>query len=195
MLLVREGVRVQVSTESGTPSASTHGTHALYVVGGDCCAAAGQARASRREVRITLLAVGDAQARVIERRPLERHALVERAAQIGVQLGNALKRLQSDLIGDVRGIGMLWAIEFVADRDTKRAFPREAKIAETIVQLAKDRGLVLWANVGHADGKNGDLVMIAPPFTIQPAEIDELVDLLQSSLDAAAERLLARRER
>jgi adenosylmethionine-8-amino-7-oxononanoate aminotransferase len=128
-------------------------------------------------------------------RYIERHALVDRAAQVGMDLGDALRRIDSDLIGDVRGVGMLWAVEFVADRETKRPFPRELKMAETLVESAKNRGLVLWPNVGHADGKNGDLVMIAPPFTIESAEIEELAQLLHASLNDTADKLLARRQR
>jgi adenosylmethionine-8-amino-7-oxononanoate aminotransferase len=128
-------------------------------------------------------------------RYIEHHDLVERAARTGAMLGDALKRIDHDLIGDVRGIGMLWAVEFVADRETKRPFARNLKMAETLVQCAKDRGLVLWANVGHADGHNGDLVMVAPPFTIEPAQVDELTHLLRASINDTADRLLARKER
>jgi adenosylmethionine-8-amino-7-oxononanoate aminotransferase len=127
-------------------------------------------------------------------RYIEHHDLVERAARTGAMLGDALKRIDHDLIGDVRGIGMLWAVEFVADRETKRPFARNLKMAETLVQCAKDRALVLWANVGHADGHNGDLVMVAPPFTIEPAQVDELTHLLRASINDTADRLLARQE-
>ena len=130
-------------------------------------------------------------------RYIERHHLVERAARVGEQLGSALRELASegsdsgtDLIGDVRGIGMLWAVELVADRETKRPFARELKLAEALVANARERGLVLWANVGHADGKNGDLVIIAPPFTIEPEQIEELANSLRASLRDTAEQLL-----
>src|SRR5579883_3137700 len=131
-------------------------------------------------------------------RYIERERLVERAGQTGPVLGNALREVASasgggELIGDVRGLGMLWAVELVADRATKRPFPRERKVAESLVRSARDLGLVLWPNVGHADGSNGDLVMIAPPFTIAPAQIEELATLLRRSLDAVAESLFQSR--
>ena len=56
-------------------------------------------------------------------------------------------------------------MEFVADRTTKEAFPRSTRFAERFAQLALDEGLTVWPNVGHADGTNGDLAMLAPPFT------------------------------
>lgn len=127
-------------------------------------------------------------------RYIDQHHLVERAASVGEQLGSKLRKFASDgspaaeLIGDVRGTGMLWAAEFVADKKTKQPFPRELKFAETLVESARNAGLVLWPNVGHADGKDGDLVIIAPPFTIEPAQIDELITLLKASLTQMAQR-------
>src|SRR5579872_3356831 len=118
---------------------------------------------------------------------LDRHALVARAATTGNALQEALRSLLTEgegagLIGDVRGIGMLSAVEFVADRTSKRPFTRSARVAERLISAALRRGLVLWPNTGHADGVNGDLVMVAPAFNITLDEIEELVSLLRSSL-------------
>ena len=55
-------------------------------------------------------------------------------------------------VGDVRGLGLLAGIEFVADKRTKAPFPRRLKFAETFVAAAQDAGLIVWPNVGHADG-------------------------------------------
>jgi len=125
---------------------------------------------------------------------IERNDLVERAATMGIRLLQRLREAASsgeaaELVGDVRGIGMLAAVELVADQATKRAFPRDMKVAETLVACALERGLVLWPNVGHADGHDGDLVMIAPPFTLTAVELDELCDRLRDSLAATAAKL------
>jgi adenosylmethionine-8-amino-7-oxononanoate aminotransferase len=122
---------------------------------------------------------------------IEKHALVKRAAEIGPTLQSSLRALRDDtsggaMIGDVRGIGMLAAVEFVADRGTKAPFPRAQRVAERVVQRAREHGLVLWPNVGHADGINGDLVMIAPPLTISEAQIGEIVDKLRAALSDVA---------
>lgn len=124
-------------------------------------------------------------------RYIDEHALVQRAASVGPALQSALRTLHDGtggaIVGDVRGIGMLAAVEFVADRATKAPFPRELRIAEQVVKRAREHGLVLWPNVGHADGVNGDLVMIAPPLTITQEQIGELVDKLRATLaDVAA---------
>jgi adenosylmethionine-8-amino-7-oxononanoate aminotransferase len=126
-------------------------------------------------------------------RYLDEHRLVERAATFGPILHGKLREALAGgeagaIVGDVRGIGMLAGVEFVADRESKRPFARSLKIAETLVDAALERGLVVWPNVGHADGVNGDLVMIAPPFTITEEEIDELVSRLRSAVAATAKR-------
>jgi adenosylmethionine-8-amino-7-oxononanoate aminotransferase len=120
------------------------------------------------------------------------HRLIERAARVGAELLARLKTLLTEgagahLVGDVRGIGMLAAVELVADRETKKAFPRSMKVVETLVKECLAHGLVVWPNVGHADGHDGDLVIIAPPFTIATDEIEELTESLRSSLAATAE--------
>jgi len=125
---------------------------------------------------------------------IERNDLIERAATMGARLLQKLRDATStgeaaELIGDVRGIGMLAAIELVADQQTKRAFPRSMKVAETLVACALERGLVLWPNVGHADGHDGDLVMIAPPFTLTVDELDELCGRLRDALAACAAKV------
>ena len=132
---------------------------------------------------------------------IERHGLLERAAAVGTKLGEALRWVQAegagkgvDIVGDVRGVGMLWAMEFVADRQTKRPFSRSLRVAESVVANARERGLILWPNVGHADGENGDLVMIAPPFTIEHQQIDEIADMLAATVRDTAEQLVSNRK-
>ena len=90
-------------------------------------------------------------------------------------------------IGDVRGLGLLAGIEFVADKKTKAPFPRSLKFAETFVAKAQDAGLIVWPNIGHVDGDNGDLVMLAPPFIISEKEIDEIVSRFKTAHAAALE--------
>ncbi len=119
---------------------------------------------------------------------IKKNNLVGRCADMGVVLHRKLAELNSlPFVGDVRGIGLLAGIEFVQDKSSKAPFRRSVQFAETFVQCALDAGLVLWPNIGHADGENGDLVMIAPPFTITEAEIDELVIRFKKAHSAAVE--------
>lgn len=118
-------------------------------------------------------------------RHIERNGLVERAAAMGKVLHERLSSLlELPAVGDVRGIGMLAGVELVADRATKRPYSRALKVAERLVEEAQARGLVLWSNVGHADGESGDLVTVAPPFVITEAQIDELVEKLRGAIEA-----------
>src|SRR5205085_9846498 len=78
-------------------------------------------------------------------------------------------------VGDVRGRGLLAGIEFVEDKATRAPFPRAVKFVELFTEAALEAGLVVWPNVGHADGVNGDLVVVAPPFIITEQAIDPIV--------------------
>lgn len=119
-------------------------------------------------------------------RYMERHGLVERAARMGKVLHERLSTLLDvPAVGDVRGIGMLAGVELVEDRATRKPYSRDMRIAERLVAAAQERGLVLWSNIGHADGERGDLVTVAPPFVITEAEIDELVEKLRDAIVAA----------
>jgi adenosylmethionine-8-amino-7-oxononanoate aminotransferase len=92
--------------------------------------------------------------------------------------------MTTPLVGDVRGKGLLAGIELVMDKATKAPFPRAAQLSERLTAAALEVGLVLWSNVGHANGVDGDLVMVAPPFIITEAEIDELIARLRKALAA-----------
>jgi len=118
-------------------------------------------------------------------RHIKKHGLVQRSADMGAVLHRKLRALlELPSVGDVRGLGLLAGIEFVADKKTKAPFPRSLKFAESFVSAALDAGLVVWPNVGHADGENGDLVMVAPPFTVSESEIDEIVARFKTALEA-----------
>ena len=115
-------------------------------------------------------------------RILEERRLVERVAALEPVLFGALDALRSHpWVGDVRGKGLLAGIELVADRATKRPHPRAARVAERLTDACFERGLIVWPNVGHCGG-DGDLVMLAPPFTITEEEIAELARRLAAAL-------------
>jgi adenosylmethionine-8-amino-7-oxononanoate aminotransferase len=98
--------------------------------------------------------------------------LISACAQSGKKFLAVLGRLlDHPHVGDVRGRGLLIGVEFVADKRKKTPFPRAAHYVERFVAGALERGLILWPNIGQADGTNGDLVMIAPPFIISDREM------------------------
>jgi adenosylmethionine-8-amino-7-oxononanoate aminotransferase len=114
---------------------------------------------------------------------MKRNRLVERSRAMGETLFVALGPV-ADLpfVGDVRGVGLFAGIELVRDRATKEPFLRSDRIAEGVAEAALQRGLVVWPNVGHLAGGEGDILMIAPPLVITAEEIEELVALLEGAL-------------
>jgi len=117
-------------------------------------------------------------------RYLKKHKLVERCAEMGEVLASHLvELLEYPVVGDVRGKGLMQAVEFVKDRRTREPFPRSEKFAERFTENAFNNGLILWSNVGHADGISGDLVMVAPPFIVSDEEIADFIKRFKKSLE------------
>ncbi|MDI6753200.1 MAG: aspartate aminotransferase family protein [Thermodesulfobacteriota bacterium] len=115
-------------------------------------------------------------------RYIQRNNLVEQCRKQGAYLLQKLEELKSfPFVGDVRGKGLMTAIEFVRDRKTKEPFPRSAKFAEKVIDLAFQNGLVLYPGTGFVDGVQGDMVMVGPPFIIEEKEIDELIEILKTT--------------
>jgi hypothetical protein len=112
------------------------------------------------------------------------HGLVARCRAVGPTFHAKLDRLRAlPVVGDVRGRGLLAGIEFVADQAERTPIPRSSRFAERFTDRALEHGLVVWPNVGQADGTDGDLVGLAPPFTITEPEMDELVDRFERAAE------------
>ena len=100
--------------------------------------------------------------------------------------GELQKLWKLDSVGDVRGLGLLWAVEFVSDKATKQPFPPERKFAAKVNDCALRRGVLLYPMQGCVDGVRGDHVMIAPPAVITADEIRWAVDQLRDAIQEAA---------
>jgi adenosylmethionine-8-amino-7-oxononanoate aminotransferase len=109
--------------------------------------------------------------------------LVERANEMGPYLRSRLNALKSEIpvIGDVRGLGMLNAIEIVADQSTKAMLPRTMDVIGRVQSIARDHGLLIYGRRTHA-GKFGDWIMVTPPLIATVADIDEIVEGLGKTL-------------
>ena len=116
---------------------------------------------------------------------LERCSLIQRCAEMGPTLEAKLRNRfdRHPHIGDIRGRGLFWGIEFVTDRSSKEPFPATAKVADRLGQVAQANGLLCYPTAGTADGINGDHVILAPPFIIEDQELDLAVELLARSVD------------
>ncbi len=122
-------------------------------------------------------------------RIIEAESLVEASAVKGERLLALLRARLGDhpAVGDIRGRGLMVGVELVQDRETKAAFPRGARLTETVVRIAHGRGLLLYSGTGNADGTNGDVILLGPPFVVTDAELARIVDGLGDALDLALE--------
>jgi adenosylmethionine-8-amino-7-oxononanoate aminotransferase len=106
----------------------------------------------------------------------EEHKVVENSAKQGALLHSLLHHALDNHpnVGCIAGRGLFAGVELVEDRASKRPFDRSKKVAEKFVQHAFEHGLILWPNVGQADGVQGDLFMLGPPLTCTEVQVREL---------------------
>jgi hypothetical protein len=130
--------------------------------------------------------VGAAVAREVLR-ILETESLVEASATKGEQL-LALATAAfgaHPAVGEIRGRGLMVGVELVADRATREPFPRTARIAESVVAAARERGVLLYSGTGNANGVDGDTILLGPPFVITESELARVAEVLGESIEAA----------
>lgn len=122
---------------------------------------------------------------------LEKNHIIQEVEIKGVYLHEQLEKLTAlfPFIGDVRGKGLLLGIEFVQDADSKTPFPRNARLTQRIVEVAKEKGLLVYPAGAGIDGINGDSIIISPPLTITKKEIEELVHLLKETFEELLNQL------
>ena len=88
-------------------------------------------------------------------------------------------------VGDVRGIGLLWAVEFVAIKPTKLPFPPTESFSARVGAAALKRGLLVYPMQGSVDGKAGDHILLAPPAVITQEQVEWAVDRLAGAIREA----------
>jgi adenosylmethionine-8-amino-7-oxononanoate aminotransferase len=115
---------------------------------------------------------------------MAREGLVERSRAMGER---CRERLTSALdshphVGEVRGIGLLNAVEFVADTRTKEPFARSDAVTERIYGAAFERGLTVYPCTSAVDGHVGDAIILGPPLSVTEDDLDEMVDRLTASV-------------
>jgi adenosylmethionine-8-amino-7-oxononanoate aminotransferase len=114
---------------------------------------------------------------------IKREGYIANSAKQGKYLADKLKGLSElNLVGDIRGKGLMWGLEFVKDKKTKEPFNPKEKIKDKVMQACFDNGLIIYPGGGAVDGINGDHILIAPPLNITKEEIDILYSRLEKSL-------------
>lgn len=111
--------------------------------------------------------------------------LLEQVKQRGKQLEQRLTERFGNHrhVGDIRGRGLFWAIELVADRATRTSFDPALKLNQKIKAEAFAKGLGCYPGGGTVDGIRGDHVLLAPPYITSADEIDQIVDKLGTAVD------------
>ncbi|MGH7156180.1 MAG: aminotransferase class III-fold pyridoxal phosphate-dependent enzyme, partial [Acetobacteraceae bacterium] len=113
--------------------------------------------------------------------------LLANVQEMGQRLEHALTERFGNhrYVGDIRGRGLFWALEFVRDRASKTVFDPGLKLYDRVSQAAQENGIAIYPMGGTIDGKRGDHVIVAPPYIVTAADIDEIVDRLGSAVDTA----------
>jgi adenosylmethionine-8-amino-7-oxononanoate aminotransferase len=132
------------------------------------------------------LAAGRAVLRRLQQHNLVKAADSGREGSVAAKLSRSLSTLiDLKAVGEVRGIGLLRGVEFVADKDTQQPFAAESNVAGQVAAAALKRGLLVYPMQGCVDGISGDHLLIAPPAVITAEQIDWAVDRLKESIEEA----------
>ena len=122
---------------------------------------------------------------------LEREGLLERVRVMGARLASGLRQHLGGhpRVGDIRGRGLFMALELVADRASREPFDPALRVHARFKQAAMARGLMTYPMGGTLDGTRGDHIVLAPPFIIDEARVDLLIERLGSALPDTLARL------
>lgn len=117
-------------------------------------------------------------------RIIQEQQLVSSVRRLGEDLESCLKTKfeAHPHVGDIRGRGLFWALEFVKDKKERTPFPAQKHICECVRDAALDHGVGVYSGAGTADGYVGDHILIAPPYISTPQDIDEIVDRISRAV-------------
>lgn len=117
---------------------------------------------------------------------LNEDGLLARVGPLGEQFEHRLRAAfgAHPHVGDIRGRGLFWGMELVADRASKKPFDPKLKVNARLKKAALGEGLLCYPMGGTLDGVQGDHVLFAPPFILEPTQLDEIVDKFARALEA-----------
>ncbi|RJF96246.1 aspartate aminotransferase family protein [Noviherbaspirillum saxi] len=118
---------------------------------------------------------------------IQRDQLMSRVRILGEHMRTSLEQRLGDHpnVGDIRGRGLFMGVELVKDRATKMPFDPDLKLHAKIKAQAMNNGLMIYPMGGTIDGQRGDHILLAPPFIMTKSDIDQVVDLLATSVEQA----------
>jgi adenosylmethionine-8-amino-7-oxononanoate aminotransferase len=118
---------------------------------------------------------------------IERDRLLDNVKAMGAHLARRLGERFSNHahVGDIRGRGLFMGLELVEDRSSKEPFDPDRRLNARVKREAMARGLLVYPAGGTIDGARGDHVLLAPPFIVDQAAVDTIVERLGDAVDAA----------
>jgi adenosylmethionine-8-amino-7-oxononanoate aminotransferase len=126
-------------------------------------------------------------------RIIQEDNLVANVNKMGTYLEHLLRERFADhpYVGDIRGRGLFWAVEFVADKVSKEPLDAKLNVASRIGKKGLQKGydISLFPATGAADGWKGDHFLLAPPYTVKKADVEEIVHRVGMVVDAVFEDL------
>ncbi|CAN8102978.1 unnamed protein product [Discula destructiva] len=118
---------------------------------------------------------------------IQDHDLIHNAQAMGTILEKRLRETigEHPNVGDIRGRGLFWGIEFVQDRSTKTPFPAEATVAAKLndLGLTEDYSIVVYPGSGTADGKAGDHIIVAPPYNVTADDVEHIASVVSRLIE------------
>src|SRR5688500_18305516 len=123
---------------------------------------------------------------------LHEDGVLEKVKPLGALLEKKLRQAFADHphVGDIRGRGLFRGIELVEDRASKKPFDPKLRMHARVKRKAMQAGLMCYPMGGTIDGVQGDHVLLAPPFIVEEAQLDELVDKLASAIATLEEQTI-----
>lgn len=115
---------------------------------------------------------------------IKRDNLLQNVKEMGNYLGQKLvQELEtSKIVGNIRGRGLFWGVEFVKDKTTKEPIDPSIRIGQHIQQNTLKNGLAVYPGFGTIDGLSGDHILIAPSYGITPDQVDLIVQKVAASI-------------
>ncbi|KAF5849465.1 hypothetical protein GGP41_006310 [Bipolaris sorokiniana] len=114
---------------------------------------------------------------------IQRDQLVQRCAEMGLLLGNLLRHAFQGrrFVGDIRGRGLFYALEFVAERSSKTRLRPSLRFASRVQRLAFEKGVAVYPGPMNSEGTESDHILLAPPYNISVDELEKVVNVLKEA--------------
>lgn len=116
---------------------------------------------------------------------VRREGLVARAADVGKELERLLRETFEGCkyVGDIRGRGLFWGLEFVRNKETKEPFDPAIGFGTRMQEVAFEMGVAIYPGSGTVDGAKGDHVLLSPPLNMSMEDMRTAVAIMKAAYD------------